>query len=53
MFLRVQWQEMLGKEVDITKPEEAARLTRGALVIDAKALFDAAKNGSLQTSAFP
>lgn len=52
MFLRVQWQEMLGREVDITKPEEAAKLTRGALVIDAKALFDAAKNGSLQTSAF-
>lgn len=43
---------MAGDAWQSHSPAEFARLTRAALVVDAKALFDAAKNGSLQTSAF-
>ena len=52
MFMRVQWTEMLGHDIKLDEPAEAASKTPGVLVINAKALFDAAKNGDIQSSAF-
>ena len=52
MFMRVQWTEMLGHDIKLDEPAESASKTPGVLVIDAKALFDAAKNGDIQSSAF-
>ena len=52
MFIRTQWSEMSGFAVDLAKPEECAKKTKGVLVVDAKALYDAASNGEIQTSAF-
>ena len=43
MFLRLQWWEMLGHTVDLNDPEGAAVNVPGILVIDAKALYDAAQ----------
>lgn len=41
MFLiRVLWQELLGKDVKLSTPEETAKLTPAAVAIDAKALYD-------------
>jgi len=41
MFLiRVLWQELLGKEVNLKAPEQTAKQTPAAVVIDAKALYD-------------
>ncbi|CAJ1424602.1 unnamed protein product, partial [Effrenium voratum] len=52
MFIRTQWSEMSGFPVDLAKPEECTKKTKGVLVVDAKALYDAASNGETQTSAF-
>ena len=38
--------------MDLAKPEECTKKTKGVLVVDAKALYDAASNGEIQTSAF-
>ena len=43
MYLRLQWWEMLGHTVDLNDPEGAAVNVPGILVIDAKALYDAAQ----------
>ena len=42
MFIRTQWSEMSGFLVDLAKPEECAKKAKGVLVVDAKALYDAA-----------
>lgn len=52
MFVRAQWREMMGDDIDLRAPEEVIKRIRGILVTDAKALFDAASNGTIQTSAF-
>jgi hypothetical protein len=39
----LEWWEMLGHTVDLTDPEAAAKHVPGILVIDAKALYDAAQ----------
>ena len=43
MFLRLQWWEMLGNPVNLADPENSAKNVPGILVIDAKALYDAAQ----------
>ena len=43
---------MSGFPVYLAKPEECTKKTKGVLVVDAKALYDAASNGEIQTSAF-
>ena len=50
MYLRVQWWEMLGHKIDLTKPHDAAKNVNGVLMVDAKALYDAAKNGEIQSA---
>eukprot|EP00435_Cladocopium_sp_Y103_P068282 s815_g31.t1 len=50
MYLRVQWWEMLGNRIDLTKAEDAAKNVKGIMVVDAKALYDAAKNGEIQSA---
>ena len=52
MFIRAQWREMLGDTINLQQPEDVIKRIRGILVTDAKALFDAASNGEIQTSAF-
>ena len=52
MFIRAQWREMLGDDINLQSPEDVIKRVRGILVTDAKALFDAASNGEIQTSAF-
>ena len=42
----------MGFPVELAKPEECTKETKGVLVVDAKALCDAASNGEIQTSAF-
>ena len=37
---RILWQELFGKDVDLSHPSTTAALTTGALVTDAKALYD-------------
>jgi len=37
---RILWQELLGKNVDLSNPATTAALTTAALVTDAKALYD-------------
>ena len=51
MYLRAEWRELLGDDVDLRHPEEAVKKVRGVLVTDAKALYDALMKGELQTSA--
>eukprot|EP00435_Cladocopium_sp_Y103_P011911 s1821_g3.t1 len=43
MYLRLEWWEMLGHSINLQDPETAAKNVQGILVIDAKALFDAAQ----------
>ena len=52
MYIRTQWREMLGDEVNLRDAEVIAAKTTGVLVTDAKALYDAASGGLLQSSGF-
>ena len=40
MYLRVQWREMCGHEIDLRKPAEAAKQVKGIVVTDARSLYD-------------
>ena len=51
MYVRAEWRELLGDDVDLRRPEEVVKKVKGVLVTDAKALYDAAMKGELQTSA--
>ena len=42
MYLRVQWWEMLGHKIDLTKADETAKNVHAIIMVDAKALYDAA-----------
>ena len=47
MFVRTQWREILGDEVNLADPAETAKKVRGVLVTDAKALYDSVQQGNL------
>ena len=51
MHVRAQLREMIGDDLDLMAPGNTIKKSRGVLVTDAKALYDAASNGSLQSSA--
>ena len=50
MYLRVQWREMLGYPVDLNQADKSAAKVKGVLVVDAKALYDAATGGEIQSA---
>ena len=52
MFCRVLLAELLGYPLDLRVPEESARRVPGALVIDAKSVFDAFPKGAGTSAAF-
>ena len=49
MITRAQWAEMLGWPLDLRAPTTKVQ---AAVVIDAKALFDAVNNDSVQAGGF-
>lgn len=51
MYVRAEWRELLGDDVDLRHPELVVKKMKGVLVTDAKALYDAVMKGELQTSA--
>ena len=52
MFCRALFAELLGHSLDLRVPEEASRKVPGALVIDAKSVFDAFHKGAGASAAF-
>ena len=51
MVVRLQWREMCGYEVHIAKPGMEIRHVPGALVTDAKSLYDVLRKEDLHSSA--
>ena len=47
MFMRTQWREILGDDVNLADRAETAKKVRGVLVTDAKALYDSVQQGNL------
>ncbi|CAE7943401.1 RE2 [Symbiodinium necroappetens] len=51
MYVRVQWWEMLGYDIDLRRPEQACSKVTGALITDAKSLYDVLMKGDLNSAA--
>ena len=51
MMIRLQWREISGHDVRISKPGQEIRRVRGALVTDAKSLYDVLRKEDLNSSA--
>ena len=52
MFVRAEWAELIGMELDLRKPEEATAKISGACIIDAKSVYDAFYKGEGASSGF-
>ena len=52
MACRLQWAELLGHRPDLRAPWKAAALVPGALVVDAKSVYDAAQKGDTASALF-
>ena len=50
MYTRLAWAEFCGYHVNLKKPSEAVRQVKGAIVIDAKALFDVLEKRDLNSA---
>ena len=50
MFVRLQWAEMLGKELPLRSPEKVVSLIPGAMVTDARSLYDVVQKGDQNSS---
>ena len=51
MYLRVQWREMCGHNIDLKKPAEDAKQVCGVIVTDARSLYDLLHKKDLNSSA--
>ncbi|CAE7337278.1 unnamed protein product [Symbiodinium sp. KB8] len=51
MYIRVQWWEMLGYDIDLRRPELACARVTGVLITDAKSLYDILMKGDLNSAA--
>ena len=52
MFVRAEWAELTGHALDLRKPEKTTSQIPGAVVIDAKSVYDAFYKGEGASSAF-
>ena len=51
MYLRVQWREMCGHEIDLKRPAQAAQQVKGIVVTDARSLYDLLHKKDLNSAA--
>ena len=50
MFVRLQWAEMLGKDIPLKTPESVVSLVPAAMVTDARSLYDVVQKGDQNSS---
>ena len=52
MFTRLQWRELQGDTINLSKSFESTRKTAGYLVIDAKAVYDTLMKGQIASAGY-
>lgn len=52
MFVRAEWCELLGHQLDPRQPELLTSMVSGAMIVDAKSVYDAFQKGDAATSVF-
>ena len=52
MYVRAEWAELVGLDLDLRRPEVATSMIPGAVIIDAKSVYDAFYKGDGASSAF-